>query len=286
MQGHNRAGLSWDGPVIDNAAQEMQKWIKNSMRLTFACHCCSQNLFCQLFILHPHLWVGEDGEGMEQGFSVAGQDLLFALIRLILLSDLFLNTLLLLQNASLRSQVVRRESGHMGIFPKQYLRSATDDWMMEKIKHSISKHTLWRTDYSEPSVSTEGSRVWKPLIKGNLVEKFPPKGNYNLTTSLRCHISLHPHHSDFALYITRITHIHIAHHSPRVMWWDVASQISITFHRTHVTFRARRSLWWYWMAIFMAGAISIILGFYFSWRADFFFWWAGGIFGDIRMLIK
>lgn len=135
MQGHNRAGLSWDGPMIDNAAEEMQKWMK--MRLTFACHCCSQSIFCQLFakILHPHLCVGEDGEGMEQGFSVAGQDLLFASI--ILLSEFFDHftaapECFRMPTAPLRSEVVRRESGRMGIFPKQYLRSATDDWMMEK----------------------------------------------------------------------------------------------------------------------------------------------------------
>ena len=120
MQGHNRAGPSWDGPMIDNAVQETQKWME--MRLTFACHCSSQNIFCQLFakILHPHLWVGEDGEGMEQGFSVAGQDLLFALIILILLSDLFLNTLLLLQYAysstSVRGRAPRKWSH--GYFPK------------------------------------------------------------------------------------------------------------------------------------------------------------------------
>ena len=132
MQGHNRAGLSWDGPMIDNAAEEMQKWMK--MRLTFACHCCSQNIFCQLFakILHPHLCVGEDGEGMEQGFSVAGQDLLFASIIQLFEDFIAAPECIRMPAAPLRSEVVRQESGRMGIFPKQYLRSATDDWMMEK----------------------------------------------------------------------------------------------------------------------------------------------------------
>lgn len=142
MQGHNRAGLSWDGPVIDNAAQEMQKWME--MRLTFACHCSSQNFFCQLFakILHPHLCVGEDGEGMEQGFSVAGHDLLFASI--ILLSDFLwtLSSCSRMLMAPLRSEVVRRETGHMGIFPNNIFRQPpTTEWW-KKIRHSISKHTL------------------------------------------------------------------------------------------------------------------------------------------------
>lgn len=195
----------------------------------------------------------------------------------------------MLQNAysstSFRGRAPRKWSH--GYFPKTISslshRRLNDG---KKSSHSIPKHTLWRTDYSEPSVFTEGSRVWKPLIKGNLVEKFPPKGDYNLTTSLRCHISLHPHHSDFALYITHITHIHIAHHSPRVMWWDVASQIP---HINHIS---------PYTCDFSCQAQSLmILEGYFYGRGNFdnigvlFFvacgiFGAGGIFGDIRMLIK
>ena len=92
-------------------------------------------------ILHPHLCVGEDGQGMEQGFSVAGSGFNIYLLCLkwkwnktpftVIFSTP--NCCSSIFVAPLRSEVVRRETGHMGIFPKQYLRSATDDWMMEKI---------------------------------------------------------------------------------------------------------------------------------------------------------
>ena len=229
-------------------------------------------------ILHPHLCVGEDGEGMEQGFSVAGQDLLFASI--ILLSDFFwtLYCCSRMLMAPLRPEVVRRETGHMGIFPKQYLRSATDDWMMEKIRHSTSKHTLWRTDYSEPSVFTEGSLVWKPLIKGNMVEKFPPDG-----------IGTSPHHSDLTSHFTRrfrITHSHYSHshHSsltPRISphHSDLASHIT---HINHISLCT---------CPFSCQTQSLmILEGHFHARDNIddigvLFFVADGIFGEIRMLM-
>ena len=81
--------------MIDNAAQETQKNGNASFFrlplllakpfLPTVCGKSESQVFAK--ILHPHLCVGEDGEGMEQGFSVAGQDLLFASI--ILLSDFF-----------------------------------------------------------------------------------------------------------------------------------------------------------------------------------------------------
>lgn len=133
MQGHNRAGLSWDGPVIDNAAQETQRDAKMNGNAFFfrlplllakpflptVCGKSESQLFAK--ILRPHLCVGEDGEGMEQGFSVAGQDLLFA--STILLSYIFWTLYCcsrMLQNAhsstSFRGRPPRKWSH--GYFPK------------------------------------------------------------------------------------------------------------------------------------------------------------------------
>lgn len=256
MQGHNRAGLSWDGPMIDNAAEEMQKWME--MRLTFACHCSSQNIFCQLFakILHPHLCVGEDGEGMEQGFSVAGQDLLFASI--ILLSDLFLNTLLLLQYASAclklhfvprscAEKVVTWEFSQNNIFAQP----PTTEWW-KKIKsfhfkaHIVKNRLFW----------TFGFYRRKPSLKTSNQRKFC----WEISTYRN-------HHSDLTSHFTHI--IRISHYTSltvltftslithtRHLTTSLRSRISYCPHQSHLTLH---------LSLFLPGAVFDDTGGLFSW---------------------
>lgn len=158
--------------------KETQKWME--MHFSFACHCCSQNLFCQLF--------AESQKANCLRKSYVPISALVRTVRAWSKASVWLVRIYCLHQqfsfhiffehftaapecfrmliAPLRSEVVRRESGHMGIFPKQYLRSATDDWTMEKnqafhFKAHIVKNGLFRTFgfcRRNPSLKTSNQR--------------------------------------------------------------------------------------------------------------------------------